>query len=186
MGDMSDQCDRTVAYLIAREQRYPEEAFHFVREGLGFAADRVHGQETEAHRVLYRYLGEEKLDWCDLIDRHASGALPDPVMNAIEEAGGCEKIDRHVNGRQLCWGLRDFAIQRWGMLARTVLESWNVTTSADFGRIVFRFIDFDLMQKRPEDRLEDFENVYSFDEAFDDGALTDTGDHDGVPDVGGA
>ena len=53
------------------------------------------------------------------------------------------------------------------MLARVVLESWNIESTADFGRIVFGFIDLDLMRKQPEDRMEDFDGVYDFCEAFD-------------------
>ena len=52
------------------------------------------------------------------------------------------------------------------MLARVVLESWNIQSTDDFGRIVFGFIDLDLMQKQAGDKIEDFEKVFSFDEAF--------------------
>jgi uncharacterized repeat protein (TIGR04138 family) len=75
---------------------------------------------------------------------------------------------RHVSGRQLCVGLRDLAISKWGMLAGTVLRRWNITTTLDFGRIVFALVDNHLMQKQPTDRLEDFADVYDFDETFDD------------------
>ena len=59
--------------------------------------------------------------------------------------------DRHVGGRELCWALRDYALLRWGLLARVVLESWNIKSSSDFGRIVFGFIDFDMMRKQDDD-----------------------------------
>jgi len=179
--DMVDEPHRTLRDLVRHVGRYPEDAFHFVREGLAKAAEQVHGPETKAHRRLYKYLFYEKLDWCDLVTRYQSGELPEPVVQAIEQAGGCEKLDRHVSGRELCWALRDFAIDRWGMLARTVLESWNLKSTADFGRIVFGFIEFDLMQKQPGDRIEDFEDVYCFEEAFDHSLSTGLGDSDGSP-----
>ena len=38
--------------------------------------------------------------------------------------------------------------------------------TSDFGAVVFGFIDFKWMQKQEQDRIQDFENVFSFDEAF--------------------
>ena len=52
------------------------------------------------------------------------------------------------------------------MLARVVLESWNIQSTDDFGRIVFGFIDLDLMQKQVDDKIEDFEKIFPFEDAF--------------------
>lgn len=73
---------------------------------------------------------------------------------------------RHVSGEQLCHGLRDFAIEEYGLLARTVLRRWNIRASEDFGRIVFAMVDAGLMHKTENDRLEDFTNVFDFAHAF--------------------
>ncbi len=72
----------------------------------------------------------------------------------------------HVTGQQLCMGLRDYAIDRYGMLAPAVLSAWNVRRTDDFGRIVFAMIEHGLMSKTAEDTLEDFRAVFDFDEAF--------------------
>ena len=74
--------------------------------------------------------------------------------------------DRHVSGQQLCLGLKDFAIKQYGLLARTVLNRWNIQRTDDFGRIVFGMIDQGLMRKTDEDTLEDFRGVYDFGEVF--------------------
>ena len=74
--------------------------------------------------------------------------------------------ERHVSGQQLCIGLRDFAIRRYGMLARTVLRHWGIGQTEDFGKIVFAMIDAGVMRKSDEDSFQDFQNVYDFDEAF--------------------
>lgn len=79
-----------------------------------------------------------------------------------------EDETRHVTGQQLCLGLRDFAIKQYGLLAKTVLCSWSITGTTDFGRIVFAMIDAGLMRKTEEDTLEDFQAVFDFDEAFSD------------------
>lgn len=76
--------------------------------------------------------------------------------------------NRHINGRQLCLGLRSFALQRYGLLARTVLHRWNIKGTEDFGKIVFAMVDAELMRKTEEDSPEDFEHVFDFHEAFPD------------------
>ena len=164
---MVNEPSRTLRDLVEHVGRFPEDAFLFVREGLGHTADQIHGPETEAHRQLQQYLLQNELDWGDLVASFHAGELPDAVVDAIEEAGGCDKLDRHVNGRELCWGLRDFALQRWGMMARAVLETWNVHKTKDFGRIVFGFIDLDLMRKQFFVYLDDSTDIYTFPQAFD-------------------
>ncbi len=147
--------------------RYPAEAFVFLREGLTFAARKIHGPESDVYRAIQEYLAEHQLTWNDVVAQYFAGTLPKPLGQWIDEAGGCQQLNRHISGRELCWGLRDYAQRRWGLLASTVLDSWNIRKTEDFGRIVFGFIAADLMQKQPDDSLDDFRDVFSFAEAFD-------------------
>ncbi len=78
-----------------------------------------------------------------------------------------EKVSRHVTGRDLCDGLREFALMNWGLLARTVLGRWNVRKTIDFGRIVFAIVDHHYMQKTENDTLDDFRDVFDFKAAFE-------------------
>ena len=73
---------------------------------------------------------------------------------------------RHVNGKQLCAGLRDYALKRYGLLARTVLKRWSIDSTEDFGRIVFAMVEAGIMRKNADDTFEDFCGVFDFDEAF--------------------
>lgn len=75
---------------------------------------------------------------------------------------------RHVSGIQLCQGLRELAQHRWGLMARPVLKHWGITTTRDFGEIVFLLVNSGWMQKEPDDSIEDFDEVYDFGEAFAD------------------
>lgn len=81
-------------------------------------------------------------------------------------------VSRHVSGQELCIGLRDHAVERFGFLARTVLESWGVRRTEDFGRIVFAMVEAGLLRKTDEDSLDDFTDVFDFDEAFEPSAET--------------
>ena len=176
---MVDQPRKTLPDLVKYVGRYPEESYLFVREGLSFAAEQLHGPETDAHQALQQYLAQHDLDWNDLVAEYHTGKLPELVLEAVEAAGGFEKLNRHVGGRELCWSLRDYALRRWGSLARVVLESWNIKRTKDFGRIVLGFIDFDMMRKQDDDTLADFEGVYDFEEAFEDVPAVSSRDDDG-------
>lgn len=165
---------KTLQDLVKYVGCYPEEAFLFVRDGLNYAVDKVHGPEPEEHRAIHEYLLANDLDTVELIDHYHQGELPDPLVSAIDAGGGVDKLNRHVGGRDLCWGLRDYALKRWGMLARIVLESWKFQCTADFGKVVFGFINFDMMRKEPEDSVKDFEDVFDFTEAFDGTYRLDT------------
>lgn len=73
---------------------------------------------------------------------------------------------RHLSGQQLCLGLREAAIEEYGMMARSVLRHWGVTRTEDFGRIVYTMIAAGILGTSPDDRIEDFAGVYDFEEAF--------------------
>jgi uncharacterized repeat protein (TIGR04138 family) len=67
---------------------------------------------------------------------------------------------RHVTGQQLCHALRDLARELWGPLASPVLRRWNVHRTRDLGEMVFLLIRIGLFGKRPEDCIEDFDDVF--------------------------
>lgn len=72
----------------------------------------------------------------------------------------------HVSGKELLEGVRDLAVKKFGPMTRSVFQHWGISTTEDFGNIVFNMIDNKLLQKTESDCLDDFKNVYSFDEAF--------------------
>jgi uncharacterized repeat protein (TIGR04138 family) len=72
----------------------------------------------------------------------------------------------HISGKELAVGLRDYAVERYGGLAQTVLSYWGISTTGDYGQIVYNMIKKKLLAKSDEDHLSDFDGVYDFDEAF--------------------
>jgi uncharacterized repeat protein (TIGR04138 family) len=76
------------------------------------------------------------------------------------------QTEAHLTGQQLCEAIRVYAIEQFGLMSRVVLNNWGITRTGDFGEIVYNLIDIGLMKKSESDRREDFDDVYSFDEAF--------------------
>jgi len=72
----------------------------------------------------------------------------------------------HVTGPELLDGLRAYALDQYGPLAKTVLEAWGITRCTDFGDMVFNLIEYNVFSKTDDDRREDFSPTYSFEEAF--------------------
>ena len=75
----------------------------------------------------------------------------------------------HVSGRQLLEGIRDFALQEFGLMARVVFRMWGIDNTGDFGEIVFNLIEAELMSKTMEDTREDFRDIFDLDEALVEG-----------------
>ncbi len=125
-------------------RRFPESAFQFVRDGLAHTVKAIHGARPMTQEASPDLNAE-------------LGASADP-----QRADG----NRHVTGRDLCMGIRDMAVERYGQLAITVLRRWGFRRTSDFGTLVYAMIDRREMRNSEEDSIEDFNDVYDFDEAF--------------------
>jgi uncharacterized repeat protein (TIGR04138 family) len=128
-----------ITQLLKEDRRYAFEAYVFVFEALGYAQN-VLDMGTESP------------------SEPASGR-----QQQSEEEQGTE---RHVSGQELCEAIRRFALEQYGYMAQTVLNSWGVHTTGDFGEIVFNLIRIGQMRKTAHDCREDFDDVYDFDTAF--------------------
>jgi len=73
---------------------------------------------------------------------------------------------RHVNGRELLEGAREFALDQYGPMAYTVLTSWGLRECEDFGEMVFNLIEYGVFSKNEDDSKEDFTSIYTFEQAF--------------------
>ncbi len=89
------------------------------------------------------------------------------VMEALWFTQRKLKREGHVTGRELLEGIKEFAQEQYGPMAKVVLEHWGVNITADFGEIVFNMVENGLMGKTAEDSRADFKDVYDFDKAFD-------------------
>lgn len=73
---------------------------------------------------------------------------------------------RHVKGEELLEGIRQFALQEYGPITKTVLNRWGVRECRDFGKIVFNMVNKGILGKTEDDKLEDFAGGYDFETAF--------------------
>ena len=73
---------------------------------------------------------------------------------------------RHVSGPELLQGVRQYALKEFGPLVMTVFDNWGIHSCEDIGNMVFNLIGAGIFGKTEEDSIEDFKNVYDFQEAF--------------------
>ena len=75
---------------------------------------------------------------------------------------------RHITGQELSVGIKEYAREQFGPMAKTVLNYWGIHATYDFGKIVYYLIDVGLMARTADDSIEDFRDVYSFEESFNE------------------
>ena len=133
-----------LAELLKEDRRFTFEAYVFVFDALGYAQKVLEMGTESPSEPPVEPPGE-----------------PDPES---EENAAPEK---HVSGQELCEAIRRYALDQYGYMAKTVLNSWGIRSTGDFGEIVFNLIRIGQMRKTPQDCREDFEAVYDFDTAFE-------------------
>ena len=107
---------------------------------------------------------------CEKDDRYAPEAYLfvrqalDTTVKALDKPK--EGPERHVTGQELLEGLRLFTLQEFGPMSLTVLNTWNICETDDFGNIVFNLVESGVLGSTSEDSKADFSGGYDFDEAF--------------------
>ena len=88
----------------------------------------------------------------------------DALQHTVEKLGktSMPREQRHVSGRDLVYGISEYALNRFGPMARTVFEHWGVHQTRDFGEIVFNLVNGNLMSRTDDDNIEDFDGVFDF------------------------
>ena len=82
-----------------------------------------------------------------------------------------QALDHTLKGileKELCEGIREFALDQYGPMARTLLNEWGIHQTEDFGQIVFNLVEYGIFGKTENDSIEDFNKVYDFEQAFDE------------------
>lgn len=87
-------------------------------------------------------------------------------LPATKEEGSENPQDHHLTGQQLCLAIKEYALDQYGFMAKTVLNNWGIYSTSDFGEIVYNLIRIREMRKSKSDRREDFDDQFDFDDAF--------------------
>ncbi len=95
-------------------------------------------------------------------------ALDFTVNKLGKNPGSSKETERHVTGQQLLEGIKEFAVEQFGYMARPALEIWGIKRCEDFGEIVFNLVEGGLMGKTNTDTKDDFKGCYDFKTAFDE------------------
>ena len=91
------------------------------------------------------------------------------LQHTVEKLGKASmpREQRHVSGRDLIYGISEYALDQFGPLTLTVCDHWGIRETRDFGEIVFNLVNDNLMSKTDDDRIEDFTDVFEFDVELD-------------------
>ncbi len=91
------------------------------------------------------------------------------VMSALTYTSKNLKRRGHISGQELLDGIKDYALEQFGPMARIVFEHWGIKTTDDFGEIVFNMINAGILGKTDQDSKLDFNDRYDFKDVFDKG-----------------
>ncbi|MBI2870932.1 MAG: hypothetical protein HYY14_04400 [Candidatus Omnitrophica bacterium] len=91
------------------------------------------------------------------------------VLSALHFTQSRLPVRRHVTGGELLEGIRIYALDQFGPLARVVLENWGICETLHMGHMVFKLVEHKVLHRTNQDSLEDFRTAYDFKEAFDEG-----------------
>ncbi|MCE2900828.1 MAG: Minf_1886 family protein [Gemmatimonas sp.] len=89
------------------------------------------------------------------------------VLSSLEHCQGRLTERRHISGPELAHACRELALQRFGVMAKPVLEHWGVRSTSDIGDIVFTLVDLGLLISQAHDSRDDFFGVFDFADAFE-------------------
>jgi uncharacterized repeat protein (TIGR04138 family) len=89
------------------------------------------------------------------------------VLEALHGVIRSLPTPRHITGGELADGVRTLALERYGTLARAVLEHWGIHETEDVGRVVFAMVEQGILVKQDEDSPDDFVGLFDFEEVFE-------------------
>ena len=95
------------------------------------------------------------------------------VMSGLHHTVSKLPKARHVTGKELVEGLREYTLDQFGPLCKTVLNYWGIYKTQDFGKIVFALVEAGILRKQADDKVEEFDDVYDFDEVFNSYRIKD-------------
>lgn len=93
--------------------------------------------------------------------------ISDAVLYTSRKQEADSRIQkRHITGKELLLGIKEFAVNQFGPIAPEVLRYWGLNDSMAIGNVVFNMVNNQLLGKSQEDTIDDFRNGFDFDSEF--------------------
>src|SRR5208282_227281 len=92
--------------------------------------------------------------------------VQEAIQYTQKSLGRHKQEQKHVGGKELLNGIRDYALATFGPMTPIVLSEWGIHSCEDFGEIVFNLIQHKQATQSQSDSRDDFKNGYDFNEAF--------------------
>lgn len=153
-----------IKLLLERDKRFSQGSYNFVNEVLESACIMGVGDLRETERNFDEELDEESEE---ATGDDAEQASDDDLDDDLGDDPDDDNEDFHVSGQDLCRVAVMYAVNRYGYLARVVLERLGFYTTGDIGDAVYNMISVGLVSKTPEDSREDFDDVFDLGEELD-------------------
>ena len=92
--------------------------------------------------------------------------ISDAVLFTARKLESDTRNKRHITGKELLIGIKEFAMEQFGPIAPEVLRYWGLSDSMAIGHVVFNMVNNQLLGKSQEDTIDDFRNGFDFDSEF--------------------
>ncbi len=106
--------------------------------------DRIRMRETRFHEHAYLF-----------------------VLSALEFCQQRLPERRHITGAELAHACRELALERFGVMAKLVLDHWGIRCTGDIGDVVFTLVELQLLISQATDTRDDFVEIFDFESAFE-------------------
>lgn len=106
--------------------------------------DRIRMRETRFHEHAYLF-----------------------VLSALEFCQQRLPERRHITGAELAHACRELALERFGVMAKLVLDHWGIRSTGDIGDVVFTLVELQLLISQATDTRDDFAEIFDFESAFE-------------------
>ena len=106
--------------------------------------DRIRMRETRFHEHAYLF-----------------------VLSALEFCQQRLPERRHITGAELAHACRELALERFGVMAKLVLDHWGIRSTGDIGDVVFTLVELQLLISQATDSRDDFAEIFDFESAFE-------------------
>lgn len=88
------------------------------------------------------------------------------ILKDLAKNNKNQQKSENIKAANLLITFRNYALNEFGPMTASVLQEWNICSCRDLGNVIFDLVNAGVLEKDETDRIEDFEEIYDFNEAF--------------------